>query len=59
MRLVIDSLLFDNREYNRTGSGGVISSVIRAVPIAVLGPAAGAAQAVSYTFLGMRNQVSN
>lgn len=47
------------REYQRSGTGGVISSVIRAVPIAVLGPAAGAAQAASYTFLGMRNQVQS
>lgn len=45
------------REFQRAGPGGAISSVIRAVPIAVLGPAAGAAQAVSYTFLGMRNQL--
>ena len=44
------------REFQRTGTGGVVSSVIRAIPIAVLGPAAGAAQAASYTLLGMRNQ---
>ena len=40
-----------------SGSGGGVSSVIRAIPIAVLGPAAGAAEAASYAFLGLRNQV--
>lgn len=50
-------ILVPIREYRRSGTGGAISSIIRAVPIAVLGPAAGAAQAMSYAFFGLRNQV--
>ena len=45
------------RQYQRTGAGGAIRSVIRAIPVAVLRPTAGAAEALSYTLLGLRNNI--
>jgi autophagy-related protein 2 len=45
------------RQYERTGAGGYVKSVIRAMPIAVLRPAAGVSEAISYTLLGLRNQL--
>jgi hypothetical protein len=45
------------REYQVSGSGGAISSVIRALPIAVLAPATGAAEAASHVLLGLRNEL--
>ena len=45
------------RQYERTGPRGFVTSVVRALPIAVLRPAAGAAEAVSYTLLGLRNSL--
>mmetsp|Transcript_23429 Transcript_23429/g.34384 ORF Transcript_23429/g.34384 Transcript_23429/m.34384 type:complete len:2514 (+) Transcript_23429:183-7724(+) len=45
------------RQYQRTGTGGYVRSVIRALPVAVLRPTAGAAEALSYTLLGLRNNI--
>jgi autophagy-related protein 2 len=46
------------REYQRTGrAGNTLTSVIRAIPVAVLRPTAGAAEALSYTLLGLRNNL--
>ena len=46
------------REYRRSGQpGGALRCVIRAIPVAVLRPTAGAAEALSYTLLGLRNNV--
>lgn len=46
------------REYRRTGSSKTyVKSVIRALPVAVLKPIAGAAEGVSYTLLGLRNSI--
>ena len=44
-------------QYERTGPRGFVTSVVRALPIAVLRPAAGATEAVSYTLLGLRNSL--
>lgn len=45
------------REYVHTGPGGYLKSVIRAFPIAVLRPVAGVIEGVSYTMLGLRNDI--
>ena len=46
------------REYRRSGQpGGALRCVVRAIPVAVLRPTAGAAEALSYTLLGLRNNV--
>lgn len=47
----------NNRQYTRSGPGGVLRSVIRAIPVAILRPTAGAAEALSYTLLGLRNNL--
>lgn len=43
------------RQYERLGPSGLITSVVRALPVAVLRPVAGIAEGISYTILGMRN----
>lgn len=43
------------KEYRRSGPKGALTSVIRAVPVAVLQPVIGATEALSYTLLGFRN----
>jgi len=45
------------KQFQRTGPGGYVKAVIRALPIAVLRPVGGAAEAVSYTLLGLRNSI--
>jgi hypothetical protein len=46
------------REYQRTGSSKhYVKTVVRALPVAVLRPIAGAAEGVSYTLLGLRNLI--
>ena len=45
------------RQYERSGAGGVLQSVVRALPVAVLRPIAGVAEGVSYTILGFRNHL--
>lgn len=46
------------QQYERAGTGGYMRSVIRAMPVAILRPAAGVSEALSYTLLGMRNQMN-
>lgn len=43
------------REYQAQGPKGAMKAVIRAVPIAILRPVAGASDALAYTLLGIRN----
>ncbi len=43
------------QQYHRSGPGGCVRSVVRSLPLAMLHPAAGAAEAISYTLLGLRN----
>ena len=45
------------RRYQRTGAGGAVKSVVRAIPIAVLRPLIGAAEAASQVALGVRNEM--
>lgn len=45
------------KQYEKAGAGGYMKSVIRAMPIAILRPAAGVSEAISYTLLGLRNQL--
>jgi autophagy-related protein 2 len=45
------------RQYSQRGPSGVVTSAIRALPVAVLRPMAGAAEALSYTLLGLRNDL--
>ena len=45
------------RDYQRSGTSGFLTSVVRALPVAVLRPVAGAAEALSYTLLGERECV--
>ena len=45
------------RQYKRSGPGGFVKSVVRAIPVAIIRPAAGTAEAISYTVLGLRNNL--
>ena len=45
------------KQYRRDGASGTLRAVIRALPIAVIRPVAGVAEAVSYTLLGLRNEL--
>ncbi len=45
------------RQYHKNGAGGALKSIVRALPVAILRPAAGAAEALSYTLLGLRNDI--
>jgi Autophagy-related protein C terminal domain len=45
------------REYRRRGAAGAISSALRGIPVAIAAPASGAAEALSYAAIGVRNQV--
>lgn len=43
------------REYGRNGATGAASSVLRGIPVMMVAPMTGAAEALSYTLLGARN----
>jgi len=45
------------REYRKSGPMGAAKSVVRGIPVAVMAPVGGVAEAISYTLLGARNQV--
>jgi len=45
------------REYLRNGTTGAIKCIVKNVPVAVLAPLSGATEALSYTVLGVRNQI--
>ncbi|KAL9179875.1 hypothetical protein ACHAXT_007845 [Thalassiosira profunda] len=45
------------REYQNTGAGGAARSALRGIPIGIIAPLAGASEALSYTLLGLRNQL--
>jgi hypothetical protein len=46
------------RSYRRTGNKGqYVREVVKALPIAILRPIAGTAEAMSYTLLGLRNNI--
>jgi autophagy-related protein 2 len=45
------------REYHRTGATGAVQSVIKGIPVAIVAPTSGVAEALSYTLLGARNQI--
>jgi len=45
------------REYQQTGAGGAARSAVRGIPVGVIAPIAGASEALSYTLLGLRNQL--
>lgn len=45
------------REYHRNGTTGAMKSVIRGIPVALAAPASGAAEALSFALIGVRNQV--
>ena len=45
------------REYQRNGTTGLVSSVVRGIPVAITAPASGAAEALSYALIGMRNRL--
>ncbi|KAL7574972.1 hypothetical protein ACA910_010791 [Epithemia clementina (nom. ined.)] len=44
-------------EYQRNGTTGLVTSVIRGIPVAITAPASGAAEAISYALIGMRNRL--
>ena len=50
-------IVVPRREYQKNGTTGAVKSVIRALPIAILAPLSGASEALSYSLLGMRNQL--
>ena len=43
------------REYTRSGPTGAAKSVLKGIPVMVVGPMTGATEALSYTLLGARN----
>ena len=45
------------REYHQTGTGGMVKSVIRAVPVAILRTGMGTTEALSKTLLGVTNSL--
>lgn len=45
------------REYQIHGATGAARSALRGIPVGVLCPIAGASEAISYTLLGLRNQL--
>jgi hypothetical protein len=45
------------REYRKKGTTGAVKSVVRGIPVALLAPISGASEALSYTLVGMRNQM--
>jgi len=45
------------KEYRRKGASGAAKSVVRGIPVAVRAPLSGASEALSYTLLGVRNQL--
>ena len=45
------------REYKNSGAGGAARSAFKGIPVGVLCPIAGASEALSYTLLGLRNQL--
>lgn len=50
-------LVVPRKEYQKKGASGAITSFVRALPIAVLAPLSGASEALSYTCMGLRNQI--
>jgi autophagy-related protein 2 len=45
------------REYRRSGAKGVVTSVLKGIPVAIAAPASGAAEALSFALLGARNSL--
>ncbi|KAL7539277.1 hypothetical protein ACHAXR_010928, partial [Thalassiosira sp. AJA248-18] len=45
------------REYQQKGAGGAARSALKGIPIGIIAPIAGASEALSYTLLGLRNQL--
>jgi autophagy-related protein 2 len=45
------------REYQQGGASGACRGAIRGIPLGVVAPIAGASEALSYTLLGIRNQL--
>ena len=45
------------KEYRRKGASGAAKSVVKGIPVAVRAPLSGASEALSYTLLGVRNQL--
>lgn len=45
------------REYRKSGTSGAVRSVMRGIPVAIAAPVGAATEALSYTLLGVRNQV--
>lgn len=45
------------REYQQSGASGAARGAIRGIPLGVVAPIAGASEALSYTLLGIRNQL--
>ena len=45
------------REYQQSGASGAARGAMRGIPLGVIAPIAGASEALSYTLLGIRNQL--
>lgn len=45
------------RQYEQLGPSGLLTEVVRALPIAILKPLGGLAHGLSYTILGLRNDI--
>jgi len=45
------------KEYQRSGASGAATAAVKGIPIGIIAPLAGASEALSYTLLGLRNQL--
>ena len=45
------------REYQQSGARGAARVAMRGIPIGIVAPIAGTSEALSYTLLGIRNQL--
>jgi autophagy-related protein 2 len=50
-------IIIQYREYKLIVTRGAMTSVVRGIPVAVCAPLSGAAEAVSYSLYGVRNQI--
>lgn len=50
-------IMVPKREFKKNGPTGAMKSVIKAVPVAILAPLTGVSEAISYSLLGVRNQL--
>jgi len=50
-------IIIPYREYQKTGTRGAVKCVVKGLPVAICAPLSGAAEAMSYSLYGVRNQL--